>query len=209
MTSIPERDVIRYIRSEIPSFDVPTYSGDRYEALVPDTLDIQEWSALGVNGLTGPTDPEADHEIYWAMYMYGDRPVMRHDHNDHVQIKYHESLPLLRLASGSDLNEGVDRRWMEVLLHMRGPNGLLYYPIVGRPWVSSHLIGEQFGPLPAEDHFTQPYNNGRLLGAVTICHLLTGDDLWLELGRGMVDGLRKLATDRGDYACAAHPRTGR
>ena len=197
---------IQYIQEEIPSLDAPRYEGDRYEALVPDTLDLQERAALAVNGLTGPTDPEADHEIYWQVYMHGDRPVMHHDHNDHVQIKFHEALPLMRIASGSDLNEGVDQCWMEVVQHMRGPNGLLYYPIVGRPWVRIHLIEEQFGPLPDERHFAQPYNNGRTLAAVTLYYLLTGDDLWLETGRGMVDGLWKLATDRGDYAYYIKPQ---
>ena len=30
---------IEYIRQEIPDFDLPSYSGHRYEAMVPDTLD--------------------------------------------------------------------------------------------------------------------------------------------------------------------------
>ena len=54
-------DTIGYIREEIPDFDVPAYEGERYEALVPDTLDLQERAALAVNTLTGPTDPLADH----------------------------------------------------------------------------------------------------------------------------------------------------
>ena len=32
---------ILYIRGEIPRFDVPRYEGERYQALVPDTLDLQ------------------------------------------------------------------------------------------------------------------------------------------------------------------------
>ena len=102
---------IQYIREEIPSFEAPWYRGERYQVLVPDTLDLQDRAALAVNGLTGPTDPDADYEIYWRVYMHGDRPVMQHDHNDHVQTKLQESLPLVRPASGSDLNLEVDRRW--------------------------------------------------------------------------------------------------
>jgi len=198
-TALKTKEAIQYIQPGIPDFATPSYAGHRYEAWVPDTLDLQARCALAINGLTGPTDPEADYEIYWAMYMYGDRPVMRHDHNDHVQIKFHEALPLMRLASGSRQNEHVERRWMEVVLHMRGPDGLLYYPVVGRPWASTHLFPEQFGAVPG-DHFAQPYNNGRLLAAVAAYHGVTGDDLWLEVGRGMVDGLWRWAVDRGEYA---------
>ena len=35
-------DPIGYVRSEIPDFELPPYGGERYEALVPDTLDLQE-----------------------------------------------------------------------------------------------------------------------------------------------------------------------
>ena len=31
-------DPIGYIRQDIPDFDVPAYEGERYSALVPDTL---------------------------------------------------------------------------------------------------------------------------------------------------------------------------
>ena len=39
----------RYIRQDIPSFQVPSYRGKRYEALVPDILDIQQRCRMAVN----------------------------------------------------------------------------------------------------------------------------------------------------------------
>jgi hypothetical protein len=39
-----------YLRNRIPSFDVPPFRGKRYDAMVPDTLDIQERITLAVNG---------------------------------------------------------------------------------------------------------------------------------------------------------------
>ena len=59
---------IEYIRENIPIFDIPPYKGQRYEAFVPDTLDIQERAALAVNGLTGPTDPEKDFMLYFITW---------------------------------------------------------------------------------------------------------------------------------------------
>ncbi len=204
----PKRsDSIRYIREEIPAFNVPAYEGESYTAIAPDTLDLQERARLAVNGLTGPTDAEADYEIYSHVGIYGNRPVMHHGHNDHLQMKFQEALPLMRLITGSHLNEQVDRRWMEVVLHMQGPDGLLYYPVVGRPWAGRDMAVEQFGPLP-QRHYAQPYSNGRLLAAVMVYHKLTGDDLWLQVGREMVGGLWRLVLDRGDYAYFAKGQYG-
>ena len=35
-------DPIGYVRPEIPDFEMPDYQGERYEAMVPDTLDLAE-----------------------------------------------------------------------------------------------------------------------------------------------------------------------
>ncbi len=56
---------IGYINSTKPEVTLPAYPGREYEITVPDTLDLQDMAGLGVNALTGPTDPEADYEIYW------------------------------------------------------------------------------------------------------------------------------------------------
>ncbi len=44
------------------------------------------------------------------------------------------------------------------------------------------------------------YANGRYLSAMTIYYLLTGDQLWQEAGRRVVDGLHALATHERDKA---------
>ena len=167
MSRHSERGSIEYIRREIPSFDLPPYLGERYEALVPDTLDVQERAGLAINAMTGIADPEADHEIWWRVMMHGDRPVMLHDNNDQVQTEMQQSLALLRAMTGSDLREEVDRGWMATLLHMQGPDGLLYYPVQGRPWQRLGLSAAnlQFGGLPKGNHVTGPYNNGEILEA--------------------------------------------
>ncbi|NUQ66468.1 MAG: twin-arginine translocation signal domain-containing protein [Pirellulales bacterium] len=42
------RDRVPYICHEVSHFEVPPYEGDRYEAMVPDTLDIQERAILAL-----------------------------------------------------------------------------------------------------------------------------------------------------------------
>ena len=191
---------IKYINPEVPHVKLPTYEGRRYPASVPDTLDLAQRAHLAVNGLTGATDPEADYELYFILVLGNNPPYMYHDFNDHVQIKFYEALPLMRLASGSRQNLHVEQRLMEVLLQMQGPDGLLYYPRVGRLWAEKGFSETLFSSMPEGDHYTEPYTNGRLLGALGIYYRLTGDEGWKEVGRKVVDGLTRQAVHQGDYA---------
>lgn len=114
---------------------------------MPDTLDIAERAKLAINGLTGPTDPEADYELYWLVYFWSNPPIMKHQWADFVQRKFEDSLPLLRIVTGSDLNQHVDRAWMESFLHSIGPDGLYYSTQVGRLWGFDGLIPDAKSPI--------------------------------------------------------------
>ena len=194
-------DQIGYIREHIPEFDVPPYQGERYEAMVPDTLDLQEIAGLAVNGLTGPTDPLADYELYFSVYFKHNPPMTRHDWNAHCQPKFMEALPLMRTVSGSDTNSQVDRAWMAMALHQLGPNGLAYTPVRGRPWAfigaGRHVPEEAKATI---DQCVDPMWCGRLLSAMLLYHKRDGGSMWREAAERLVDGLADLAVDRGHYA---------
>src|SRR5438874_9352222 len=117
--SVSGASPIRYIRDQIPAFEIPPYRGKRYEDLVPDTLDLAERAKLGIHALTAITDPDADYQIYWAVNLLRNPPVMQHQFDDyHVQVVegFLEALPLLRSATGIDLNHQVDEAWMNNFL---------------------------------------------------------------------------------------------
>ena len=59
---------IGYLNPDAPEVSLPVYAGSRTEAMVPDTLDLADRAALGVHGLTGPTNPDKDYEIYWRVH---------------------------------------------------------------------------------------------------------------------------------------------
>jgi len=198
---------IQYIRKDIPDFEVPEYRGERYRAMVPDTLDLQDMAAWGVNGLTSSNNPDADYEAYWGA-SFGSNPLRMANGFDGgiCQMKYLESLPLLRLASGSTQNEMVDRRWMEMLLHMQGEDGLLYTPVKGRAWWGTGLAflfipAPYYGKLAAGEleHYVCPVW-ARTLAAIMLYHRRDGGTLWKELAKRYVDGLVALAVDKGRYA---------
>ena len=185
-----------HIRQRIPSFDVPEYRGRRYEAMVPDTLDIQERISLAVNGLTGPTDPDKDHLLYFRVNFRSNPPSMSHGPSDICQMKFMEALPLMRLASGSALNDHVDPVWMATALRMIGPDGLAYWPTF--PWAGYPDWAEP-GP-PGGKHYSMPAFCGRLIGAMTGYGQRDSSGPWDSEIRNVVDGLRSLAIERDNYA---------
>jgi len=194
-------DPIGYTRDEAPEFDIPGYGGEQYEVEVPDTLDLQDRAAAAVNGLTGPTDPEADHEIYWTTSFKRNPPMMQHDLGDQCQVKFMEALPLMRIISGSDLNTHVDRAWMESALRCVDSDGRAHMPIKGRPWILLESGSYIPSGVPHDmEHFLNPFFAGRLLSVMTLHYLRDGNSLWRETGQGIVDALTDLAIDKGSYA---------
>ena len=191
---------IEYVRDRIPSFDVPEYKGKTYEDMVPDTLDIQERIELAVNGLTGPTDPQLDHLIYFSVDLRANPPIMSHGRADVCTAKFMESLPLMRLACGSSLNDQTDPLWMEMALRMIGPGGLLYWP--STPYAR---IPDWCEPVPrGQKQFALSIWNGRMMGAMTAYMIRDPEGPWLQTNKDIVDGLCKVAVREHDYAYFPH-----
>ena len=188
---------IDYVRKRIPTVRVPPCRGKTYETLVPDTLDIQERCALAVNGLTGPTDPDMDHMMYFYADFRSNPPIMSHTKSDVCTAKFMESLPLMRLASGSRRNSAVDRVWMESALRMIGPGGLVYWPLM--PWAP--VPPDWCDPVPrGAKHFALPTWNGRMMGAMTLHMLRDPSGPWEKINRGIIDTFNTLAIREDDYA---------
>jgi len=200
-----------YIRENIPAFEIPAYSGTRYEDRVPDTLDLAERARLGAHCMTSITDPLADHEIFFYVDLHRNPAVMVHDFNDwcrNVEGMY-EALPLMRLVSGSDENSHVDQVWMEGLLKSIGPDGLVYYPLGGTAW--ARLRPSWQAPIWRADgttsdvqdksvsQITNPNLWPRAMAAMMIYHLRDRNPMWNETIERMIQGMSELFSDQGDY----------
>lgn len=205
---------IEYIREEIPHFEIPAYRGRRYQDTVPDTLDIAERAKLCIHALTSITDPNADMEVYWLASFGRNPPVMQHDFNDWVAnvegLK--ETLPLLRLATGSSENDNVDPMWMQTALKEIGPDGMVYIPMKGRPWSHLSLPKSYVTPFWKTDGTSTPTLGAdvaqvtdtaacqRMLGTMTLYYLRDRNPMWKATIEKMITRLTALAVDKGDYA---------
>jgi hypothetical protein len=203
---------IQYIRDSIPAFEIPAYRGKTYVDLVPDTLDLAERAKLGVHALTSITDPAADYQIYWAVNLLRNPPVMEHQFDDyHVQVVegFLEALPLLRTASGSDLNSQVDQVWMANFLKCLGPDGLFYLPLVGGPWerpkpsAGGGVWRADGTTTSAGDLSVTQMSSGQLsarcLGTMSLYYSRDRNPVWKEASEHMIQRLSALAVRKNDY----------
>ena len=175
-------------------------TGDRYEATVPDTLDLSDRAALALNALGGTLDPERDYQMYWEVRYRVRPPYMRHRSCDPTNSpKFAESFPMMRLMCGSDIHMDAEQGLMDGLIRDISPEDGLYYAVQrpDRPWLAdAHHEGYE----TATEDFANVAGNGRVLRAMVTWRELYGDSRWDSLCAGLVRGLDKIAIHGDDYA---------
>ena len=192
---------IGYISNEIPKFDPPNYEGERYERMVPDTLDVAERADYAIHFLTNVVDPDADYEIYFSVALNCNPAVMWHDMNGaNIQPKFMEALPLLRSITGNRSNKVVDDAWAKSLLRSQGSDGFIYAPVQGRPW-------ERYASGPGwdvgddgSDQVGYLYANGILIAVMSLYYLQTGDEIWKQRTHRLIDRFAQFLVYEDDYA---------
>ena len=184
-----------YLDNEITKIKIktPVYEGQHYEAMVPDTLDLAMRAELAINTLTRTLDSERDYEIYFAIDLTTNPPIMSHEISSVCLTKYLENLPLLRTMSGSLTNIEIDSKLMESLLHKIGKDGLIYMPAENRPW----SFTSQFGNRNVPEHINGPYcmpfgNAGRGILAQCVWYQHDKNPLWKRLCERQIDRLLEI-----------------
>ena len=194
-------DPIGYIGDEVPKFDFSPFEGEQYERMVPDTLDVDERAELAIHFLTNVVNPDADYEIYFSVALNCNPAVMWHDQSGaYIQPKFMEALPLLRSITGNSSNLIVDREWAKAMLRSQGEDGIIYSPVIGRPWARygngpGWDVGDDGG-----DQLGSLYVNGILIAVMGLYYQQTGDEMWKNQMRRLVDGFAKLMVYKDDYA---------
>ncbi|MBI2841968.1 MAG: hypothetical protein HYX78_01060 [Armatimonadetes bacterium] len=162
----------------------------RYEAVVPDTLDLAERAALSVNALTGAADYKNGYETFQCGHLDWQPNYMSRRFGGPCFQKPVEALPMMRVASGSAQNADVDEKMADFIVNNIDKDGLWWLRAEGRPWQAKTLGGDQVWPVA----------QGRLISAMLVWHRYTGDDKWLRVAERLVGGLTKIALVNGDRA---------
>ena len=134
--------------------------GERYEASVPDTLDLADRMGLAVNALTNVWFPSERFALGFNVELSRRPPVLSINHLTdaylNIPAKFIEALVVCRLASGSRQNIEVDRGVLDAQLSFIGGDGLTYCP--------TDTLAELIEQRP----FSEVWGEGRLLLALSM-----------------------------------------
>jgi len=178
-----------------PSLD---YSGQRYRATVPDTLDLADRAAVAINGLGGTIDSDLGYYMYFLVRYCSRPPYMSHlaSADSTCDPKFAQSLPMMRLMCGSRQHVEVEAGHRAALLS-RIEDGLYwdrYDP--ARPW--RNLYGEGFYGEGRYEDFCNLAAHGRMIRALLNWREL-GSEGWDDLIAEMLAAMRRVAIEREDY----------
>lgn len=159
----------------------PEVKGERYQAIVPDTLDLADHARAAINVMTRAVIPEI-HYAYWqAMRLATNPPAFTVP--DWITGKWMESLPYMRKICGDDLNLDVEQAMMQTFVDHIGRDGLLWSP-------RDLPLG---GYMP---NTVNPLQCVRFMLAMNAWYERDGDDRWKRRICEMARGLDKLAIRR-------------
>lgn len=202
---------IGFIRDSVPAVELPHVKGVFYEDHVPNTLDLAERAKFALQSLTGLTDPVVNYDVFFLAIFYRNPPVLQHSSSDpFVQPKFQESLQLMRVITGSEVNNLVDEAWTVGMLRSIGPDGLYYIATRGRPWIrlgieawTPNVILRDGTIAPATkaplDQITNQTVSGRIIGVMTLHYIRDGNPVWPSIIEGTIKRWIALAIDKGDY----------
>jgi len=195
---------IKYINPNVPDLAAPEFPGERYEALVPATLDPAERARLAVNCLSRCLNPNLEYTPYNMIELMADPPTMWHTMGDgHTYGKYFEFLTLARHISGSLDNIEADKFLMKMHLMLQGEDGLLYVPTAGRPWFLENTWylapdPKEYGEVPY--YCTLGYGTCWHLSAFGLHAQKDPDGPWVEAARKLYEGIARTHVIEGDIA---------
>jgi hypothetical protein len=194
--------------------------GERYGAMVPDTLDLADRMALAVNALTQAWFPEEKWALGFRVYFSYKPPVLAINHATDAYLnippKFIEALALCRLGSGSSQNIAVDRNLLNAQLQFLGDDGLTYCPTDtlsklytgGRPlqkgdeaYSPTGALSKIFTDTHPPQSYSEIWGEGRMLIALSMLAQIDDDPRWREIGKRKIDRLMELSSRIDGFRC--------
>jgi len=174
---------------EAPTLSGP--AGERYQADVPDTLDLAHRMQLAVHALTHVWLPDEKWALAFNVDFSRRPPVLfcNHEMDAYLNIppKFLEALLTCRLASGATERIEVDTAVLRAQLALLGEDGLTYCPADGLP------------RLPGPRNYSEVWAEGRTLLYLAMLAQVDPDPRWREIGRRKAERLLSFTARKEDF----------
>ncbi len=186
----------KHADKSLPEIALPHFEGERYEAEVPDTLDLAERGELAIQAITRMVDPNRNYALYCHALFNRRPPVLVLSDFDGIDGggclgKQFESLLLLRIMSGSTYNLELEKGWIQSRLDITGEDGIIY-------WLPSMLVNANY-PAPFEEPYASVESEGRHILALSMWYQHDKNPLWRKLIKKKTRRLTELAVKEEDY----------
>ena len=177
------------------------YKGQYYEAEVPDTFDISDRAALGINGVAGSIDPDMDYQMWFFVRYDVKKPYMQHNCGDlSCSWKLLDDFSMLRQICGSVEHLEIERLYREhTVAHIK--DGLVwdfYEKDRPRPWRVLHnpLVP---GKVRFDEDFAFAGMGPRAMQAMQTWQQIDHDPVWDRYAEEIMDGFLRIALAKDDY----------
>lgn len=175
-------------------------TGKRYEASVPDTLDLTDRAEFAINALTGIINEKQNYECLWR-WKYVPLTLFHHSNewND-SNPRSIEALTLLRLVTGSNYKLAVEETMLDSVFSRIGDDGLFYNAPYrpDAPWRSGGYARVKTWRTD-EDYSSVP-GSAQLLIALLARYQAEHDSRLLKHAEKLVAALLRIAVYKDDYA---------
>ena len=185
-----------YIDWSLPrSVSVAPFEGERYEAEIPDTIDLVDHANYALNQGTCLWAPEWGYEYIYGAFFDINPPKLELGHGGLITegAKTVETLPMMRIMTGSTRNIDMDSKAVMSFVRVTGKDGLCYYPVENRPWAFFEEFTRSVGK-PYCDIFAE----GRQLLAYASWYQHDRNPLWRTLAERKVRRLMEMTLKKDD-----------
>ena len=189
----------RISEAELPA---PKVDGERYEADVPDTLDLTDNALYAINAYTRMIDPAQDYRFMGNANFVRKPPLLITGGGLECTAKQLESLVLMRVMTGSMYNAAIDNKFMGSMTHLTAKDGFFYSPYTKAAWNPGYIGGAPPGQdivSATQQPFTSIWEEERQVIALSMWFQQSGNPLWQELIERKIKRLSELAVWRDDY----------
>ncbi|RKY04131.1 MAG: hypothetical protein DRP56_10440, partial [Planctomycetota bacterium] len=180
----------------------PYYSGQRYTATVPDTLDLAYRAKLAIRSMGNMVDPNDEYMAWGDVLLGSNIPHMKHAAWDaDCTPKYLDAMTQLRLACGTDEFIDAENGMEAMILSKLDKDDGLYYHLVTDPVRLWHYAAEYTN---AGSTGMDIEDRAAVTGAaIALKALLTRNDLGFPHEKqiqALVRGIEEAAIKKDDYA---------
>ena len=191
-----EVDYNNWIDWSLPrSVSVAPFEGERYEVEVPDTIDLVDHANCALNMATRLWAPEWGYELLNSIDMSTNPPKFSMGSGGLLteSPKITETIPMLRVMTGSTYNIDMDEKAMMSFVRVTGEDGLCYYPVENRPWAFFDDFTKTIGK-PYSDIFAE----GRQLLAYASWYQHDRNPLWVRLAEKKTHRLLEMTLKKNE-----------